>query len=65
MVFRTTKSHLDNEEHEDLSFNHQLEDKSKEQKVSRKVTKVNCMSVTAASNPTKMDLKIKIFNEKP
>ena len=31
MVSRTTKINLDNEEHEDLSFNHQQEDKSDEE----------------------------------
>ena len=31
MALRTTKSNLDNEEHEDLSFNYQQEDESDEE----------------------------------
>ena len=73
MALRNTKSNLDNEEHEDLSFNHQQEHESDEEetkgeeevdqsKLDDDTTK--SPSVTAASNPTKKDSKKKIFNEK-
>ena len=74
MALRTTKSNLDNEEHEDLSFNHQQEDKSnqEEREGEKKGDQsesyddtTKSPSVTAASNPTKKDSKRKIFNKKP
>ena len=46
MALGTTKSCIDNEEHEDLSFNHQQKYESNEEeteRVRRKVTKVKRM----------------------
>ena len=74
MALITTKSNLDNEEHQDLSFNHQQEDEcDKEETIGEEkgnqsesddnITKYP--SVTAASNPTKTDSRRKLFNEKP
>ena len=74
MALRITKSNLDNEEHEDLSFNHQQEDESDKEETEGEekgdqsesdddTTKFP--SLTTASNPTKKDSKRKIFNEKP
>ena len=72
-ALRTTKSNLDNEEHEDLSFNHQQEDEYDEEETEGKEKgdqiesdddTTKSPSVTAASNPTKNDSKRKNFNEK-
>ena len=74
MTLKTIKSNLDNEEHEDLSFNQEQEDKSDEEETEGEekgdqsesyddTTKFP--SVTAASNSTKKDSKRKFFNEKP
>ena len=71
MALRTTISNLDNEEHEDLSFNHQQEDESDKEETEGKEKgdqsesdddTTKSPSVTAASNPTKKDSKRKIFN---
>ena len=73
MALRTTKSDLDNEEHEDLSFNHQREDDSDEEETEGEEIgdesesdddTTKSPSVAAASNPTKKDSKRKIFHEK-
>ena len=74
MVFTTTKSNLDNEEHENLSFNHQQKDESDKEETEgeEKGDQSNSdddttksPSVTAASNPPKKDSMRKCFNEKP
>ena len=74
MAFGTTKNNLDNEEHEDLSFNHQQEDESDEEETEGEEKgdqreldddTTKSQSVTPASNPIKKDSRRKIFNEKP
>ena len=74
MALRTTKSNLDNEEHESLSFNHQQEDESDEEKTEGEQKgdqsesdndTMKSTSVTAASYPTKKDSQKNFFNEKP
>ena len=61
MVLRTTKGNFDNEEHEDLSFNHQREDESDEEETEGEEKgdqieldddTTKSLSVTTASNPT-------------
>ena len=67
MALRTTKSNFDNEEHEDLFFNHQQKDESDKEETEgeEKGDQSESDDDTTKSPSVKKDSKRKIFNEKP